>query len=358
VRFRIDGDLRDVLAFPNRLHGAVVARCKILCALDITERRLPVDGSFSMSIGTGNADFRFSSIPSQYGEKAVIRLLGGTNRKALLSLEKMMVSQSILEPLRRILRSPSGIVLVIGPTGSGKTTTLYAALAELNDRSVNISTIEDPIELKLAGVNQTQVHAKIDLTFAKMLRALLRQDPDVILIGEIRDGETARIATEAALTGHLVLGTLHANTAPEAVVRLAEMGVDPYMLAPTLLGVLSQRLAKRICEHCKEPYRPTEELLQRFFDDEVMPEVAFYRGRGCQVCNHTGYKGRVAFHELLPVNRRLRSAISARASLSEMLSLAESLGYRPLRHDGLKKVLLGLTTIEEIETQTVVDFGD
>lgn len=358
VRYRIDGNLHDVLRFSRKLHGAVVTRFKIMAMIDIIERRFPTDGRFSMPLGSTSIDFRFSSIPSQYGEKVVVRLLGSMSRRSLLSLDRMMVSRSILEPFRRVLRNPSGIIFVIGPTGSGKTTTLYAALSELNDRTVNISTIEDPIELKLEGITQTQVQAGIDMTFARMLRALLRQDPDIMLVGEIRDLETAKIATEAALTGHLVLATMHTNSAPEALVRLGEMGVDPFMVAPTVTAVLSQRLAPRICENCKEPYHPSEEVLRRYFNDDEFPEVTFYRGRGCQVCNHTGFKGRIAFHELLLVNRRVRTLIGKRASQTELAEAAARIGYRPLRYDGLVKVLLGLTTIEEIEAQTPVEIAE
>jgi type IV pilus assembly protein PilB len=329
-----------------------------MATIDIIERRFPTDGRFSMPLGSTSMDFRFSSIPSQYGEKVVVRLLGSMSRRSLLSLDRMLISRSILEPFRRVLRNPSGIIFVIGPTGSGKTTTLYAALAELNDRSVNISTIEDPIELKLEGITQTQVQAGIDMSFARMLRALLRQDPDIMLVGEIRDLETAKIATEAALTGHLVLATMHTNSAPEALVRLGEMGVDPFMVAPTVTAVLSQRLAPRICENCKEPYRPSDDVLRRYFDDEEFPEVTFYRGRGCQLCNRTGFKGRIAFHELLLVNRRVRTLIGKRASQMELADAAARIGYRPLRYDGLVKVLLGLTTIEEIEAQTPVEIAE
>ncbi|AOS43650.1 Type II secretion system protein E [Lacunisphaera limnophila] len=356
VRYRIDGILREVLVFSRKLHASVVTRLKILCQLDIAETRFPQDGRFSLPMGSTNIDFRFSSIPSQYGEKAVARILGSTSRKALLSLDKMKISRPILTPLRRIMRNPSGIIFVTGPTGSGKTTTLYAALAELNDSGVNISTIEDPIEMKLEGITQTQVQHKIDMSFAKMLRALLRQDPDIMLVGEIRDLETAKIATEAALTGHLVLATMHTNSAPEAITRLAEIGVDPYMIAPSVVAVLGQRLAARICEHCKEPYRPADEVLRRYFNDKDFPEITFYRGRGCHVCNKTGYKGRVAFHELFLVNRTIRSKINARAGLAELTEQAARLGYRPLRYDGLKKVLQGMTTIDEIEAQTPIEF--
>ncbi len=358
VRYRIDGNLHDVLRFSRKLHGAVVTRLKIMAMIDIIERRFPTDGRFSVPLGSTSMDFRFSSIPSQYGEKIVVRLLGSMSRRSLLSLDRMMISRSILEPFRRVLKNPSGIIFVIGPTGSGKTTTLYAALSELNDRSVNISTIEDPIELKLEGITQTQVQANIEMSFARMLRALLRQDPDIMLVGEIRDVETAKIATEAALTGHLVLATMHTNSAPEALVRLGEMGVDPFMVAPTVTAVLSQRLAPRICENCKEPYRPTDEVLRRYFNDEEFPEVTFYRGRGCQLCNRTGFKGRIAFHELLLVNRRVRTLIGQRASQTELAEAAARIGYRPLRYDGLVKVLLGLTTIEEIEAQTPVEIEE
>ncbi len=356
VRYRIDGNLRDVLGFPRKLHGSIVARLKFLSGCDITEARLPADGRFSLPFGTGKVDFRFSSIPTQYGEKAVVRILGSTSRKSLLTLDKMMISQSVIAPLRRVLHSPNGIIFVTGPTGSGKTTTLYAALAELNQPDVNISTVEDPIELRLAGVNQTQINPQIDMTFGRMLRALLRQDPDILLVGEIRDLETAKIATEAALTGHLVLATLHTNSAPEAIIRLQEMGVDPYLVAPSVVAVLAQRLAARICENCKESYRPSEEVLRRCFHDEKLPEVSFYRGRGCHVCGHTGFKGRVAFHELLLVDQAMRESIATGRAGPDLARLGERVGYRPLRYDGLKKVLLGLTTIEEITAQTPAAF--
>jgi type IV pilus assembly protein PilB len=248
--------------------------------------------------------------------------------------------------------------LVTGPTGSGKTTTLYAALAELNKSGVNISTIEDPIEMKLEGITQTQVETAIDMSFARMLRSLLRQDPDILLVGEIRDLETAKIAMQAALTGHLVLATLHTNSAPEAFLRLEEMGVDRYMIAPSVIGVLGQRLAPKICESCKEQYKPSLDVLRRYFDDAEMPEVMFCRGRGCHLCNGTGYKGRVAFHELFVVNRNIRAMLTQRVSGQELEAAGQRLGYRPLRYDGLKKVLLGLTTIEEIEAQTPIEFEE
>ncbi|WP_221032810.1 GspE/PulE family protein [Actomonas aquatica] len=357
VRYRIDGSLRPLLTIPRALHPAVTIRLKVMADCDITESRMPADGRFSIPVGASSADFRFSSIPSQYGEKSVIRLLGNTSLRTMLSLDKMMISQSILQPYRRVMKSPSGIIFVTGPTGSGKTTTLYATLAELNQPDVNISTIEDPIELKLESINQTQVNHTIDLSFARMLRALLRQDPDILLVGEIRDLETAKIATEAALTGHLVLTTLHVKSAPEVFVRLQEMGVDNYLIAPSVLAVAGQRLVPRICERCKESYEPEEAVLRRYFDDEELPEkVLFHRGRGCPHCDHTGFKGRVAFHELLVVNRELRGLIANRANLEDITQAARKVGYRPLRYDGLKKVLLGLTTIEEVEAATPLEY--
>lgn len=356
VRYRIDGTLREVLTYSLKLHASVITRVKILTRQNIAETRFPTDGRFSMPFGTAKVDFRVSTIPSHCGEKAVIRILGSTDRRSMLTLDRMMISQSILRPLRRLSASPSGILFVTGPTGSGKTTTLYAALAELNQPGVNICTIEDPIEIKLEGLTQSQVEPGINLGFGAMLRSLLRQDPDVILVGEIRDLETARIAAEAALTGHLVLATLHTNTAPEAFVRLKEIGVDAGTVAPAVIGVLGQRLAARICENCKEPYTPTEDVLRRFFDDDPLPPVTLYRGRGCRVCNRTGFKGRVAFHELFVVNRTIRAKLLAGAPLNEIEAAARRVGYRPMRHDGLKKVLLGLTTFEEIVAQTPVEF--
>ena len=357
IRFRIDGMLREVLTFSRKIHRALISRLKIVCSINITETRFPQDGRFSLSVGGGTTYFRVSVIPTIHGEKAVVRILATTGRKSMVTLDKMMMSQTILHPFRRLLQNPNGILFVTGPTGSGKTTTLYAALHEINKPDLNISTIEDPVEIQLVGLTQTQVNAHIDLKFATILRALLRQDPDVILIGEIRDLETAKIATEAALTGHLVFATLHTNTAAQAIVRLLEIGVEPFMVAPSIIGVLAQRLAARICEHCKEPYYPTPETLRRYFLDDSPAEVPFYRGRGCPKCRGTGYKGRIAFHELVLITEEIRSMISEGRSAQEITRTAAKVGYRPLRYDGLKKVLLGLTTIEEIEQNTSFEWA-
>lgn len=357
IRFRIDGNLREILTYSRKLHRALISRLKILCSLNISEARFPQDGRFSMAIGSQAANFRVSTIPSAYGEKAVIRILAMTGKKTMLTLDKMMISQTILQPFRRLIQNPNGIIFVTGPTGSGKTTTLYAALHEINTPSVNISTIEDPIEIQLQGVTQSQVNAHIDLKFATILRALMRQDPDVILIGEIRDLETAKIATEAALTGHIVFATLHTNTAAQAIVRLIEIGVEPYMVAPSVIGVLAQRLAARICDNCKEAYYPSREVLRKYFLDEGLTDVPFYRGRGCLVCRGTGYKGRIAFHELVLITEEIRTLISEGRSAQEITAAAAKVGYRPLRYDGLKKVLLGLTTIDEIDQNTSFEWS-
>ncbi len=357
IRFRIDGNLREVLTYSRKLHRALISRLKILCNLNIAETRFPQDGRFSMQVGSQAANFRVSTIPSAYGEKAVIRILAMTGKKSMLTLDKMMISQTILQPFKRLIQNPNGIIFVTGPTGSGKTTTLYSALHEINTPATNISTIEDPIEIQLDGVNQTQVNSNIDLKFSTVLRALMRQDPDVILIGEIRDLETAKIATEASLTGHIVFATLHTNTAPQAIVRLLEIGVEPYMVAPSVIGVLAQRLAARICEACKEAYYPSRETLQRYFLEDGITEVPFFRGRGCPACRHTGYKGRIAFHELVLITEEIRTMISEGRSVQEISRAAAKVGYRPLRYDGLKKVLLGLTTIEEIEQNTSFEWA-
>jgi len=357
IRFRIDGNLREILAFSRKLHKALISRIKILCNLDIAETRIPQDGRFSLPIGTQTANFRVSTMPSAYGEKAVIRILAMSGKKSMITLEKMMMSQSILQPFRRLIQNPNGIIFVTGPTGSGKTTTLYSALHEINTPDLNISTIEDPIEIQLTGVTQSQVNASIDLKFGTLLRALMRQDPDVILIGEIRDLETAKIATEAALTGHIVFATLHTNSAPQAITRLIEIGVEPYMVAPSVIGVLAQRLAARICENCKEAYTPSRETLAKYFKEEGLTDVTFYRGKGCPKCRGTGYKGRVAIHELVLITEEIRALISEGRSVQEITRAAAKVGYRPLRYDGLKKVLQGYTTINEIEQNTSFEWA-
>lgn len=353
IRFRIDGRLQSLFKVNPALHPAISSRIKILCDLNIAETRFPQDGRFSIPLGNSNVNFRVSVLPTIYGEKLVLRILALTGKKDFKSLDEMLISQTILDPLKRIIRSPNGMIFVTGPTGSGKSTTLYAALQEINSPETNICTIEDPVETRMDGIIQTQVNEHIDLKFSTVLRSLLRQDPDVMLVGEIRDLETAKIATEAALTGHLVLSTLHTNSAVQAVVRLVEIGIEPYMVAPSILAVLSQRLAARICENCKRAYTPSLETLEQYFHDAHEVEAPmFYRGRGCGHCRETGYFGRIAFHEMVLVSDEMRSLISRSAPEEEIARAARKMGYRPLRYDGLKKVLLGFTTVEELEAHT------
>jgi general secretion pathway protein E len=320
VRFRVDGTLREVVQ-PNRaLHAALISRLKIMAELDISEKRLPQDGRISLRIGTRAMDVRVSTLPSAHGERAVLRLLDKSQGQ--LTLEAIGMQGQVLSNLERLISQPHGIILVTGPTGSGKTTTLYAALSLLDGHSSNIMTVEDPIEYELAGVGQTQVNAKIDLTFAKALRAILRQDPDVIMIGEIRDFETAQIAIQASLTGHLVLATLHTNDAASAITRLTDMGVEPFLLSSSLLGVLAQRLVRKTCTACG--------------------------GAGCEACAHSGYQGRTGIFELLQADDHLRDLIHQQASEAELRAAALAGGMVLMRDDGQRLVQTGITTREEL----------
>jgi general secretion pathway protein E len=320
VRFRVDGALREVVQ-PNRaLHAALISRLKIMAELDISEKRLPQDGRISLRIGTRAVDVRVSTLPSAHGERAVLRLLDKSEDR--LSLEAVGMGGDTLARFAQMIQQPHGLVLVTGPTGSGKTTTLYAALARLDASSTNIMTVEDPIEYELAGVGQTQVNAKIDLDFARALRAILRQDPDVIMIGEIRDFETAQIAIQASLTGHLVLATLHTNDAASAVTRLTDMGIEPFLLSSSLLGVLAQRLVRKLCTHCG--------------------------GKGCGECGHTGYQGRTGVYELLGSNEHIRSLIHSQAAEAEVRNAALAAGMRLMRDDGQRLVNTGVTSLEEL----------
>lgn len=357
IRLRVDGRLANYFSMSSPVTQAVTARLKVVCKLDIAESRLPQDGRFSLPLGSGRADFRVSFMPAIHGNKVVIRILAGSGSK-LMTLDEMQISRSVLQPMRKLIQSPNGIFFVTGPTGSGKTTTLYAALQELNVPEKNLSTVEDPVEIQLGGLNQVQVHPRIGLNFAAVLRSLLRQDPDIILVGEIRDKETASIAVEAALTGHLVLSTLHTNTAIQAITRLVEMGIEPYMVAPSILGVIGQRLAARICSGCKEAYRPSREILEELFVDlpESLDNVFFYHGTGCSGCKERGYKGRVAFHELVVVTEELRQMINRNAEVTEMRDAAYEVGYRPMRYDGFKKMLMGLTSLKEVESHSTTEW--
>ena len=333
VRFRVDGSLREVVQ-PNRaLHAALISRLKIMAELDISEKRLPQDGRISLRIGTRAVDVRVSTLPSAHGERAVLRLLDKSESK--LNLEAVGMQGDVLDRFKHLLTQPHGIILVTGPTGSGKTTTLYAGLQRLDASTLNIMTVEDPIEYELPGVGQTQVNAKIDLDFAKALRAILRQDPDVIMIGEIRDFETAQIAIQASLTGHLVLATLHTNDASSAVTRLTDMGVEPFLLSSSLLGVLAQRLVRKLCVHCRQP------------DDQGR-----WRPVGCAHCSQTGYKGRTGIYELLVTDDTIRALIHSRAAESQIFVAAEAAGLRPMREDGQHLIAQGLTSVEEVMSVT------
>jgi general secretion pathway protein E len=327
VRFRVDGTLREVVQ-PNRaLHAALISRLKIMAELDISEKRLPQDGRISLRIGTRAVDVRVSTLPSAHGERAVLRLLDKSESK--LNLEAVGMQGEVLTQLQKLIAQPHGIILVTGPTGSGKTTTLYASLSRLDASRSNIMTVEDPIEYELAGIGQTQVNAKIDLTFAKALRAILRQDPDVIMIGEIRDFETAQIAIQASLTGHLVLATLHTNDAASAVTRLTDMGIEPFLLSSSLLGVLAQRLVRKLCGHCKlgsGSYHPV----------------------GCDHCGHTGYQGRTGVFELLITDDAIRAQIHGKASEADIRAAAIKGGMSLMRDDGERLVQSGVTSREEL----------
>lgn len=329
VRFRVDGTLREVVQ-PNRaLHAALISRLKIMAELDIAEKRLPQDGRISLRIGGRAIDVRVSTLPSAHGERAVLRLLDKTESK--FTLEALGMSGEVLSAFDRLVHQPHGIVLVTGPTGSGKTTTLYASLGRIDTTTTNILTVEDPVEYELPGIGQTQVNPKIDLTFAKALRAILRQDPDVIMIGEIRDFETAQIAIQASLTGHLVLATLHTNDAPSAVTRLIDMGVEPFLLSSSLLGVQAQRLVRKLCTACRR-----------------QDAQGHWHPVGCPECSMSGYKGRTGVYELMVADDKLRELIHNRAPESALFDAAQAAGYRTMREDGERLVAEGITSLEEL----------
>ena len=335
VRFRIDGSLRDVVRPRKAIHGSLISRIKIMAQLDIAEKRLPQDGRITLRIGGKPVDVRVSTLPTGHGERAVLRLLD--KEAGRLDLQHLGMSEQMLPQFDTLINQPHGIVLVTGPTGSGKTTTLYAALSLLNATTTNILTVEDPIEYDLAGVGQTQVNSRIDMTFAKALRAILRQDPDVIMIGEIRDLETAQIAVQASLTGHLVLATLHTNDAAAAVTRLLDMGIEPFLLSSSLLGVLAQRLVRKLCGHCKR------------YDGSLWHAV------GCEHCGQTGYQGRVGVYELLTTTEQIRAQIHNRASEADVKAAALKSGMQTMREDGERWLRNGTTTQAELLRVTKED---
>jgi general secretion pathway protein E len=354
VRFRIDGVLYNILNPPKRFQSSILSRIKVMGGLNIAEKRLPQDGRIRIKIAGKDVDIRLSVVPTAFGERAVMRLLDkGTH---ILDLADIGIAPDHLAVIERLIKRPNGIILVTGPTGSGKTTTLYAALSRINSPDKNIITVEDPIEYQMKGVGQIQVNPKIDLTFANGLRSILRQDPDVIMVGEIRDTETAEIAIQASLTGHLVFSTLHTNDAPGAVTRLIDMGVEPFLVSSSVIAIAGQRLVRHVCAGCKERYRPSPgELADLGLDPARVPADGFSHGRGCEACMRTGYRGRSGIYELMLVDSGARELIMKRSDASNLRQHAVSRGMRTLREDGIRKLLAGHTTAEEVLRVTQED---
>jgi type IV pilus assembly protein PilB len=348
IRYRIDGVLHEVMRSPKSIQNGVLSRLKIMADIDIAERRVPQDGRVGLVVGGKAIDLRVATMPTVHGEKAVIRILDKSH--ALLNLTDLGFSEQNMERYERSFRKPYGMILVTGPTGSGKSTTLYATLNILNKVDSNIITVEDPVEYRLGGVNQVQMNPKAGLTFASALRSILRSDPDIVLIGEIRDAETAQIAVQAALTGHLVLSTLHTNNAPSAVTRLTEMGIEPFLVSSAVDCVLAQRLVRTLCEKCKEYYQPTAEALREarvpLLPDGSIPRL--YRPVGCNTCGNTGYRGRMAVHEVMLMSEDVERMTVERKSSEDIGRLAQEQGMLTLRQDGILKVLEGRTSLEEL----------
>jgi type IV pilus assembly protein PilB len=348
VRYRIDGALYNVMTPPRHIHAAIISRIKIMAEMDIAERRLPQDGRIQLKVENREIDLRVSTIPTVFGEKVVMRILDKS--QTLVSVEKIGLLAENRQRFETMLTKPYGIILLTGPTGSGKTTTLYTILNKLNSTETNIVTVEDPVEYQLAGINQVQMNPKAGLTFANGLRSFLRQDPDIIMVGEIRDEETARIAIHAALTGHLVLSTLHTNDAPGAVTRLVDMGIEPFLVASSLIGVIAQRLIRVLCDRCKQVYTPPAEVLQRLGATMLAGDgqVPIYRPVGCEFCTKIGYKGRIGIFEIMVVDDVIKTLITKRASITEIKEQAVKAGMWTLAEDGLEKVILGSTSPEEV----------
>lgn len=343
VRYRIDGVLREEMMLPKKVQLPLISRVKIISKLDITERRLPQDGRITIKLGSKSVDFRVSTVPTKFGEKICTRILDKTN--TTMGLDKLISHEPILDLVRDMIKKPYGIIYVTGPTGSGKSTTLYSSLAEINDIGVNISTVEDPVEYDLEGVNQVQVNSDIGLDFARVLRAFLRQDPDIILVGETRDTETAKIAVEAALTGHLVFTTLHANDAPSTFMRLSEMGIEPFLISTSAIGIVAQRLVRRICGKCKEAYSADSTILDYLGLDKG---IELYKGKGCDVCGGSGYKGRVGVYEVLLVNEELRHLIAEGADTMAIRDAALRNGMKSLKEYCLILLKEGHTSVDEV----------
>lgn len=355
VRYRVDGVMYTVQTLPTKIKGALTSRIKIMSKLDIAERRLPQDGRIKLKLGKDREiDFRVSTLPCLFGEKVVLRLLDKSNLQ--IDLTKLGFEKEQLDDFMDAISKPYGMILVTGPTGSGKTTTLYSALNHLNKPDVNIMTAEDPVEYNFMGINQVQIKEEIGLTFAAALRSFLRQDPDIIMVGEIRDFETAEIAVKAALTGHLVLSTLHTNDAPSTITRLLNMGIEPFLVSSSVILILAQRLCRKICPNCKtEEHVPPQALIRLGFKEEEAHTIKVYKGKGCPACNNKGYKGRIALYEVMPIKDELKDLILEGASAGELKKAAIKLGMKTLRMSGLTKIKEGITTIEEVLRVT---FGD
>ncbi|MHC4712824.1 MAG: GspE/PulE family protein [Planctomycetota bacterium] len=352
VRYRVDGLCHEVQSVPKRLQGAIISRLKIMSKMDIAEKRRPQDGRILMRIDGRDIDFRVSALPATHGESVVLRILD--KEKALIGLDKLGFDAEDSARFSRIIRRPNGVFLVTGPTGSGKTTTLYAALSELNRPDVKIISAEDPVEYNLAGINQCQVHDQIGLTFARILRSILRQAPNIILIGEIRAFDVAEVAVQAALTGHLVFSTLHTNDAPSAITRLIDMGVKPFLVASSIQAIMGQRLIRRICERCREPITPDPRTLQILgLKEEDIEGSTFYQGRGCPACNDSGFKGRQGIFELMEMNPTVREMAFKKTPVEQIRQQAVMTGMLTLKDDGMKKAKAGVTTLEEVMRITV-----
>lgn len=346
VRYRVDGILYDLLSPPKWIQPALTSRIKVMAKLNIAEKRLPQDGRLEVKIGSQMIDVRVSTLPTTFGERVVMRLLNKSS--SIFNLNEIGLSPAQMKIMKELVRSPNGILLVTGPTGSGKTTTLYSVLASINTPDINIITIEDPVEYQLKGISQIQVNPKIELTFARGLRSIVRQDPDVILVGEIRDRETAEIAVQSALTGHLVFSTLHTNDSASAITRLVDIGVEPFLISSSILAVIAQRLVRVLCEHCKEPYKPDMALQALGLRPDRLSKYTFYRAKGCDQCFNTGYRGRIGIYEIMIMGQQLKTLVQKTYDAYQIKQEALKHGMVTLRRDGLEKVLRGITTIEEV----------
>ena len=347
IRMRIDGVLHEIIRINKSLHEPIVSRIKVMSRLDIAEKRIPQDGKIKLKVAGKDIDVRVSTLPTVFGERVSLRILDRT--ATILKIEELGMEDDMIEKMKQLIKKTYGMILITGPTGSGKTTTLYACLSEINSPGINIITIEDPIEYQLKGINQIQVNPKVGLTFATGLRSILRQDPDVVMVGEIRDGETASIAIHAALTGHLVLSTLHTNDAPSAITRLIDMGIEPYLISSAVFATLAQRLVRKICQKCKVPYEPDQKELDLVgLTRDQIPDGILYKGRGCKECFGTGFKGRIGIFELFLIDDEIRELINSKADSMKLKSAGISKGMRTLREDGILKVIKGITTIQEL----------